>query len=61
MMMCGPGSWMLLFEVLRFSQQMRYIASPPRWIASELPVVTAPSELCERGAYQRFASMEARR
>jgi hypothetical protein len=61
MMMFGPGSWMLLPAALRFSCQMRFIASPPSWIASELPVVAVPIALCECGACQRSASMDTQR
>jgi hypothetical protein len=61
MMMFGPGSWMLLPAALRFSCQMRFIARPPSWIASEEPVVAVPIAPAAEGACQRSASMDTQR
>jgi hypothetical protein len=61
MTILGPGSWMLLPAALRFACQIRFIASPPSWIASLEPVVAVPIALCVEGACQRSASMDTQR
>src|SRR5712671_4095319 len=58
MIMLGPGSWMDLPAALRFSCQMRFIARPPSWIASEEPVVAVPMAWWCEGAFQSSANME---
>lgn len=53
-----PGSWMLLPAALRFACQMRFIASPPSWIASEDPVVAVPMACLADGACHKSARIE---
>jgi hypothetical protein len=61
MTILGPGSWILFPAALRFSCQMRFIARPPSWMASEEPVVAVPTALRVEGACQRSARMEMQR
>ena len=45
----------------RFSCQRRFMAKPPRWIASEEPVVAVPIADSEGWTPQRWARMEMQR